>query len=247
MGRLGLTVDEAAELAAQSAGGAIRVVGVMTHFACADIDDPAVADSSTYAQLARFTVATKRLAAAVPGPLVRHAANSSGAMLFPGSRLDLVRCGLALYGNGHWGTDDVVADPRRQAMRLVTRIAQIRTVQVGDRVGYGGLWTATRRTRAAVLPLGYADGLPRRATGHASVLIAGHRCPLIGAVSMDIAIADVSDVPAAQIGDRVVVLGVDGSERITAADFSSWTGLSEYEVTCGISKRVPRTYVESFS
>ena len=100
------------------------------------------------------------------------------------------------------------------------------------------------RRRVAILPIGYADGLPRRATGHAQVAIRGTRAPLVGLISMDIAIADVTDVLGVEVGDPVVLLGrASGGATITAAEYGGWAGLSEYEVTCGMSKRVPRTYV----
>ncbi len=245
MARLGLTQAAAAELAGRRGDG-LRVVGLMTHFACADVDDPSADDNPTYRQLARFAEAEAVVRAAGAPLVVRHAANSSAAMLFPGARLDQVRTGIALYGNGAWASaaDAGPALARRQAMRLVTRIAQLRTVEVGASVGYGALWTATRPTRVAVLPLGYADGLPRRTTGHGQVLIGGRRCPLVGAVSMDIAIADVTDVPGVAPGDDATLLGGDGGGRqIRTAELAAWSALSEYEVTCGMSKRVPRVYV----
>jgi alanine racemase len=131
-------------------------------------------------------------------------------------------------------------------MRLVTAIAQLRAVPAGSSVGYGATWRAERDSRVAVLPVGYADGLPRRASGHAQAAIRGKRVPLVGLISMDIAIADVTDVPEAQVGDAVVLLGrASGGISITAAEYGTWAGLSEYEVTCGMSKRVPRTYVEA--
>jgi alanine racemase len=246
MGRLGVPVERAAELAVEASRSGIRVVGLMTHFACADTDDPADPSSMTRAQLARFADADRAVVAAGAPVRVRHAANSSGTLLFPEARFDLVRCGLALYGNGHWATEARLPAPRRQAMRLVTAIAQLRAVRAGSVVGYGATWRAARDSRLAVLPCGYADGLPRRASDHAQVAIRGQRVPLVGLVSMDIAIADVTDIAGAAVGDAVVLLGraSDGAS-ISAAEYGAWAGLSEYEVTCGMSKRVPRTYVEA--
>jgi len=240
MGRLGVPVERAADLASEAATTGIRIVGLMTHFANADIDDPADPHSLTREQLARFAEADRAVVAAGAPVRVRHAANSSGTLLFPDARFDLVRCGIAIYGNGHF------AGQGTQAMRLVTAIAQIRAVPAGSSVGYGATWRAERDSRVAVLPVGYADGLPRRASGHAQVAIRGTRVPLVGLISMDIAMADVTDVPDAQVGDAVVLLGrASGGVSITAAEYGAWAGLSEYEVTCGMSKRVPRTYVEA--
>ena len=244
MGRLGVAPLHAVDLAIAAQRQGVRVVGLMTHFANADADDPTEADSSTMRQLATFAVAKQQLLAAGIPLQVCHAANSSGAMMFPAARMDLVRTGLALYGNGQWQSDGQLRRPRRQAMRLVTEVAQVRNVSAGSCVGYGGLWRAERDSKVAVLPLGYADGLPKRAIGAFAAIIAGVRCPLVGAISMDIAIADVSDAPQVQVGDSAVLLGRDASgDQISTEQYAQWTGLTEYEVTCGMSKRVPRTYI----
>jgi alanine racemase len=240
MGRLGATPDEAPVLARSAAEAGIRIVGLMTHFACADSDDPADLTSMTREQLRRFQVIDRAVTATGAPVRMRHAANSSGALMFPEARFDLVRTGIAVYGNGRWPTGEAPA----QAMRLVTEVTQLRDIAPGGSVGYGAVWRALRPTRVAVLPLGYADGLPRRATGKAQAIIRGRRVPLVGLVSMDIVIADVTDLPDVQIGDPAVLLGrAAGGDAISVAEYGSWSGLSEYEVTCGMSKRVPRTYV----
>jgi alanine racemase len=240
MNRLGVPVERAGELAAEAARSGIRIVGLMTHFACADLDDPADPDSMTKHQLARFAEADRMVVAAGAPLRLRHASNSAGAMLFPEARFDLVRAGIAIYGQGEW----LKGPPRTPAMRLVTEVAQLRPIAKGASVGYGATWHAQRASRVAILPIGYADGLPRRATGHAQVAIRGTRAPLVGLISMDIAIADVTDVPGVEVGDPAVMLGrAAGGASISAAEYGGWAGLSEYEVTCGMSKRVPRTYV----
>jgi len=239
MGRLGVAVEDAPELAVEAARTGIRIVGLMTHFASADTDDPADPDSMTRLQLRRFAEVDRAVVAAGAPVRVRHAANSSAALLFPEARFDLVRTGIAIYGNGHFARDGV----GRMGMRLVTAIAQVRHVPRGASVGYGATWHAPRDSRIAILPCGYADGLPRSASGHAQVAIRGKRVPLVGRVSMDIAAADVTDIPDAAVGDAAVLLGrASGGATITAAEYAAWTGLSEYEVTCGMSKRVPRIY-----
>src|SRR6185436_12357524 len=204
-----------------------------THLACADTDEPEDPASMTRAQLARFAEADRAVTAAGAPLRVRHAANSSGALMFPQARFDLVRPGIALYGNGRWPEGAA----RTQAMRLVTEVAQLRTIDEGSSVGYGAAWRAARQSRVAVLPIGYADGLPRRASGHAEAAIRGKRVPLIGLISMDIAIADVTDVPEVVVGDAAVLLGRAGEgTSISVAEYAGWTGLTEYEVTCGMSK-----------
>jgi alanine racemase len=242
MGRLGVPPEDAPEIAVSAARSGIVLVGLMTHFACADTDDPGDPQSMTRDQLRRFAEVERAVTAAGAPVRVRHAANSSGALWFPEARLDLVRTGIAIYGNGRW--PDSVAAPRQSAMRLVTEVAQVRTIAAGSSVGYGATWRAERTSRVAVLPLGYADGLPRRASGQAFAAIRGRRVPLVGVISMDIAIADVTDLPDVTVGDAAVLLGrASGGASISVAEYGAWAGLSEYEVTCGMSKRVPRTYV----
>ena len=244
MCRLGVAPERASGLIASARANGVDIGGLMTHLANADIDDPDDPDCFTWHQLGRFQDV---LAAIGPAPgLVRHAANSSGAMLFPAARLDQIRVGLALYGNGRWSSDALLPSPRRQALRLVSHVAQLRRLEPGARVGYGGVWTASRPTLAAVLPLGYADGLPRRVTGQGAAIIAGRRCPLIGAVSMDIVIADVTELAGVEVGDEAVLIGRGegrfGADLITTAEVAGWAGVTEYEITCGLSKRVPRVY-----
>jgi alanine racemase len=247
MGRLGVPEAEAVTIALAARAGGLQVTGLMTHFANADSDDPADQGSFTVEQLRRFAAVTEALRHAGLPLAVRHAANSSGAMMFGVARFDLVRCGIVIYGNGHWASERELPSPRRPAMRLVAEIAQLRHVPRGQAVGYGQVWRAERDSLVAVLPIGYADGLPRRATGHASVLIRGHRCPLVGAISMDIALADVTELPGVAVDDMALLFGRGGGQHggaITAAEYAASCGLTEYEVTCGMSKRVPRTYVE---
>lgn len=258
MGRLGVAIERAPELVREASQSGIQIVGLMTHFANADTDEPDDDEALTRTQLRRFAEADRAVTAAGAKLRVRHAANSSGALIFPEARFDLVRCGIAIYGNGRWAVRGSIATtypPSRQtppppavqpAMRLVTAIAQLRSVPVGASVGYGAMWRAERESRVAVLPCGYADGLPRRASGHAQAAIRGRRVPLVGRISMDMAIADVTDLPDAAVGDAAVLLGrASGGMTISAAEYGDWAGLSEYEVTCGMSKRVPRTYVEA--
>jgi alanine racemase len=242
MGRLGVPLEDAAEIVVEAGRAGVAIVGLMTHFACADTDDPGDPQSMTRDQLRRFGEA-ERVVTAAGAPLrVRHAANSSGALWFPEARLDLVRTGIAIYGNGRWPASAGVAPTA--AMRLVTEVAQLRTIAKGTSVGYGAAWRAERTSRVAVLPLGYADGLPRRASGRAFAAIRGRRVPLVGNISMDIAVADVTDLPDVAVGDAAVLLGrASGGASISVAEYGAWAGLSEYEVTCGMSKRVPRTYV----
>jgi len=226
MARLGFSPAEAAPYVD-------RAAGLATHFASADSDDPADPESPTNRQLARFN---KFLADVDPDHrCVHHAANSGAILNYPAARFDAVRPGIALYGN--------IDGPVRQALRFCTRIAQLRDVAAGTSVSYGGLWTAASASRLAVVPVGYADGYPRSLTGKAEVLVAGQRCPVVGAISMDMSLVDVTSLgDAAAVGDLVVLLGDQGDETISVVEFAERAGILPYEVTCGISKRVPRQY-----
>ncbi len=240
MGRLGIAAAELGPLVARArTGGGVALEGLCTHFASADLPDAAAAGAVTHAQLAAFDRAIADAHAAGAAGLVRHAANSAAVIRFPAARFDLVRPGLAMYGNG--------LAPEREAlqpvMRLVSHIAQVRAVAAGQAVSYGGLWRAPRPSRVAVLPIGYADGYPRRLTGSGEVLVGGRRCPVVGAISMDMTLVDVTSLGHdAAVGDAVVFLGAQGEERVTAAELAERAGVTEYEVTCGVSKRVPRTF-----
>lgn len=242
MGRLGIGVDTIAPLLARArAAGGIELTGICTHFASADLDDLDRATSVTEDQLAAFSRALAEVRASGATPRVIHAANSAALLRFPAARFDLVRPGLALYGNGL--LPQAALGELCQVMRLETQVAQVRQVGVGQSVSYGGLWRAERPSRIAVLPLGYADGYPRRLTGKAEVLVRGRRCPVVGAISMDMTLVDVTGLgDDAEVGDAVVLLGAQGQERVSTAEFAARSGLTEYEVTCGISKRVPRSY-----
>jgi len=214
----------------------LEVQGLCTHLASADADDP----EPTTEQLTCFETARASAQRAGLKPTLLHAANSAGAVRFAASRYDLVRPGIALLGDS---AAPIAELPGAQpVLRLVTRVIALREVPTGAPVSYGGLWRAPRRSRIATLPLGYADGYPRRMTGTGEVLIAGQRVPVVGAVCMDMFMVDVTDVPTAQVGSEVVLLGQQQGERISARDWASWVGSVNYEIYCGISKRVPRVY-----
>jgi len=236
MGRLGLTEEEfPAALKVLSEHPRLRLSGVATHFAQADLDDPNDSESKTRRQLHRFESAVN---AAALSKVTRHAANSAAALRFADTRLDAIRPGLSLYGAGPAMDRDDFA----MTTRLVSEITQVRRLPAGTEVGYESRFRATRETTVAIVPLGYADGLPRSLSGRAEALIGGCRAPVIGLISMDITVVDVSDIPGVLPGTEVTFLGRDGDTEITTLEFADRAGISQYEVTCGISKRVPRVY-----
>ncbi len=240
MGRLGIALDALGPLVEQTlAAGGIDIAGLCSHLACADTDDPADMECMTARQVRCFheAVVVARRAGAVPRTL--HLANSSGALCFSAARFDLVRVGIALYGNRPSPRRGVL----RQAMRLVSGVAALRDVAAGSSVSYGATWRARGDARLAVLPVGYADGYPRGLSGSAEVLLRGQRCPVVGTISMDISVVDVTALgDAPRVGDEVVLLGAQGDECISTSELAGRAGVIEYEVTCAISKRVPRVY-----
>lgn len=218
---------------------AVELTGLCSHLASADADDPTPTDE----QLRRFDEARRRVAVAGFSDPLLHVANSAATLRFGDARFDLVRPGLALYGYSPVRKEAAAAYAGLvPAMALKSRIVALRDVPAGERVSYGGLWQAAAPSRIATVPIGYADGYTRRMTGRACVLVGGQRCPVAGAITMDMCMVDVSGVEA-KLGDEVVLMGAQGSERIGADELASWAGTISWEIFCGISKRVPRIYV----
>jgi alanine racemase len=236
MSRLGIAVDEVpAALARLGSLSALRLGGLCTHFASADVPDGAPTEEA----LARFETCLAHARREGWTGLSNHAANSAAAVRFPRARLDAVRPGLALYGA--MPSPHVPFGGLEPALRLATRIMALHEIAPGTGVSYGGTWRAARPSRIATLPLGYADGYPRHVVG-ASALVGGRRAPIVGVVCMDMLMIDVTDVPAADaaVGSAVTLIGRDGGEEITVDDLARWAGTVSYEILCGISKRVPR-------
>ncbi|MGH9130192.1 MAG: alanine racemase [Acidimicrobiales bacterium] len=250
MHRVGARPGEAARLArAISSSGRLRLQGFWTHLAVAD--EPA--DPFTGQQLECFDALSAELSAAGIPLQVRHAANSAGAIWHPRSRYDLVRVGLAMYGYeprpepGWAGLP--VQDPQapgsslelRPVLSLCSRVALVRQLGAGERVSYGRGRALPERSWVATVPIGYADGVPRRLFDVGmDVLVGGQRRPLAGTVTMDQVMVDCGPDPGVAVGDEVVFIGSQGGECITADDWASALGTISYEVLCGIGPRVPR-------
>jgi len=234
MSRLGVTPAElGATLARVAELPQLRLVGLCTHFASADVEETAATDSA----LGRFRTALDQARGQGFAALTRHAANSAAAVRFPEARFDAVRPGLALYGA--MPSPVVRLAGLEGALALRTRIMAIREIPAGTTVSYGGTWRAARPTRVATLPIGYADGYPRHVQA-AEVLVMGRRVPIIGAVCMDMLMIDATDLPEVALDGPVTLIGRDGGEEITVDDMARWAGTISYEILCGISKRVPR-------
>ena len=238
MGRLGERDPEAvlALCDAVASDPHLELGALWTHFATADEDD----DSFLREQLARFdalaTVARERY----PG-IALHAANSAATLRNPASHYDMVRCGIAVYGLDPFGRNPA-EQGLEPALELRSYVADVKRFESGASAGYGRRWQAERETWVGVLPIGYGDGVRRDLTNNAEVLIAGRRYPLVGTVSMDNVTVDLGSQTEVETGAEAVLIGSRGGERILAEDIAAALGTINYEVTCGISPRVPREY-----
>jgi alanine racemase len=210
----------------------LRLDAVYTHFAPLQPDGLA----AMQAQIETFAAVRQALARTGVRPRA-HACNTLGALLLPAAHLDAVRIGGGLYGFDPLRGRGPVA--LRPALALKCRIAAVRAAGPGEPVGYGGAFVCGRPSRLALLPLGYADGLARAIWSGAEVLVRGRRAQIVGLVSMNLTIADVTDVPAAAAGDEVVLLGEQDGERIAAEDRVA-PGGSVYEVTALLRSDLPR-------
>ncbi|MEM6993046.1 MAG: alanine racemase [Myxococcota bacterium] len=216
-------------------GRTLRLQGAMTHLACAD--EP-TDDLTSARQLARFDAALAAMSARGLVVEFRHACNSAGMVRFPHAHYDMVRPGIALYGAA---ADERVQLPGlRLAMSVCSRVQAVRDLPKGVRISYGGTHVLSRDARVAVVPVGYGDGYPRAMSGKAQMLVRGHRCDVLGKITMDVCMLDVTDLPDVRAGERVTLMGRQGGDTIGVHELAAWADVIPYEVTCGISKRVPR-------
>ncbi|HEY1280555.1 MAG TPA: alanine racemase, partial [Acidimicrobiales bacterium] len=240
MHRVGARPTDAVALAGQVAGApGLQLEGVMTHLAVADEPD----DPYTDQQLDGFDAVLRDLQAAGIDPPLVHAANSAGGLAHPRARYSFVRAGIATYGIAPGPGVRSHAAGLRPALTLRARVSFVKRVAAGARISYGLRHQFEREATVATVPLGYADGVPRRLSSvDGEVLIGGRRRPITGVVTMDQLMVDCGD-DAVAVGDEVVLLGVQGAERITADEWADRLGTIAYEITCGIGARVPRVHV----
>jgi alanine racemase len=241
MGRLGTRDQAEATRVVEAARRipALELVGVVTHFATADdLDD----DGFFMRQLATFANWARVMKADQP-ELIVHAANSAAALRDRSVHFDMVRCGIAIYGMDPFGRDPAVRG-LEPAMELSSYVAEVKLCGAGESTGYGRRFTAESDTYLGVLPIGYGDGWRRGLSNNADVLVGGHRYPLVGTVSMDNITVDLGADPAALKlrGERAILIGFQGTERITAEEVARRLDTINYEVTCAITPRVPRSY-----
>lgn len=237
--RYGILPEEALPLVqALDALPSLQREGLFTHFAKADEQDK----SWVHKQVKVFQRVRSTLEDAGFSFRLYHVAASSAILDFPELHLDLVRCGIALYG--YYPSEYVKRSIQLlPVMTLGSHLARVRTVAKGVGVSYGHDWQAGRKSRIGLVPFGYADGMPRTVQGRGHVLVRGRRAPVVGRVAMDQFMIDLSDIQDAGEGDRVTIIGTSGDEEITADDIAGWAGTISYDVLSGISTRVPRLYI----
>jgi alanine racemase len=241
MGRLGTRDHAEATRVVQEARRipAVQLVGVMTHFATADdLQD----DGFFMGQLASFANWARRMKADQPD-LIVHAANSAATLRDRDAQFDMVRCGIAVYGMDPFGRDPAVRG-LEPALELSSYVAEVKLCPAGESTGYGRRFMAEHDTYLAVLPIGYGDGWRRGLSNNADVLVGGHRYPVVGTVSMDNITVDLGGNAAAEAlrGERAILIGFQGTERITAEEVARRLDTINYEVTCALTPRVLRSY-----
>jgi len=241
MGRLGVWHEEAAALAARiSAAKNVNLAGIFTHFASPD-DDAAFTEEQRRRFLA--ALAASGLDRGGPDGLYIHADNSAGLETMPGaSPFNAVRVGLLQFGIlPHPGS--FLAQVRTEPVfSFKTRVGIVKSLPSGTTVSYGRTRKLARDSRIAVLCAGYGDGIPRSVSNRASVLIHGVRCPVLGRVTMDQTVVDVTDVGGVSSGEEAVIVGRQGTGEISIGEFSKWADTIPWETLCSVTKRVPRVY-----
>jgi alanine racemase len=243
MGRLGVRFDEVAEFAPQLRSFEhIRIDGLMTHFAAAD--EPSC-ETLTREQVQRFQNAVAAFREAGFDPTFVHLANSAGIFAERESWGNMVRPGGVLYGLWRDILDPAHRDEKlRPVMSLHSRISLLKWVPEGETVGYGCTFEASRKTLVATIPIGYDDGYPRGLSNRSHAIIRGVFATVIGRISMDLTLIDVTNVPGVELNDEVILMGESGGQSVSAEYLAKTAGTLSYEVTCGISSRVPRVFAE---
>lgn len=241
MGRLGIAPADAVAFAEAARSAGVEVAGVMMHFATADeMDGPGAGFMRE--QLVRFRGLLPAFRERFPAARA-HAANSAATLREPNAAFDLVRCGIALYGCSPFG-DDPAAHDLVPVMAWRSRLALVKPFRSRESAGYGRTWRAARGTWVGIVPVGYADGYARDLSNAGEVLVGGRRAPVVGTVSMDMIAVDLGPEAPERGGEEVVLIGHQGNERITAEEIAERRGSISYEVTCAVSRRVPRIHGE---
>ena len=240
MSRIGFAdTDESVKEVAKIQGlPGIRIEGLFTHFAKADETDK----ESAHRQLSRYLEFVRKLSEAGVTIPIRHVSNSAGIIDLPEANLDMVRSGISTYGLYPSEEVDKSRLALQPALEWKTHISYVKTLPAGCQISYGGTYETKAETRIATIPVGYADGYPRRLSGKGRVLIHGQYAPITGRICMDQFMVDVTHIPEAKQGDVVTLVGKDGDLFIPVEEPADLSGSFNYEFVCDISKRVPRVY-----
>ncbi|RXT05200.1 alanine racemase [Ammoniphilus sp. CFH 90114] len=235
MGRVGVRTQEELDQLMQAVAESDRVEaeGVFTHFACADEEDP----SYTTEQHHTFI----KVIEPYTFPII-HCSNSAGGILYPNWGYNMIRLGISLYGQYPSAFTRNKGIELKEAFSLKTKIAHIKSVPAGTSISYGATFTTSGESVIASLPIGYADGFSRALSNKGQAIVKGTRTPIVGRVCMDQLMIDISSVIDPRVGDEVVLIGSQGGQQITVDDVADQLQTINYEVTCMISKRVPRVY-----
>ncbi len=242
MGRQGCRLTDAPAIVRRIASKeSLHLAGLMAHFPMAD--DSVHGNSEQV--LADFFSMTEKLQRTQLQDCRLHIANSGGIFSVNGAKLDMVRPGISLYGYGADGIKPGMTGGRLQpAMSFFSRVLQVREVPAGTGLGYGHMFTTSKTTRLAVLPVGYEDGYLRVLTNKAAVLIHGCRAPVVGRISMNLTLVDVSEIMKVRPGDDAVLMGSQGNEQISADEIAGWMETISYEVLCLFGHCNSREYTE---
>lgn len=237
MGRYGVWHEEAAALLKRIIGlPGIQAQGVFTHLAMAGQNA-----ETTEGQLSSFSRLLGEMEREGLPAGLRHAANSVGLIRFPDSHWDLVRTGLLVYGCSPVKGEHPLE--LKAALSLKSRVRFLKSIAVGRTVSYGGTWKAERPSRVATIPVGYAHGYTRALSNKAELLVRGRRAPIIGRITMEDLMCDVTDIPGVEIGDEAVLIGRQGEERVTAEELARAARTIPYEILVSLSPGIPRFYL----
>jgi alanine racemase len=246
MGRLGATLEELPSMCQLIRSSThLTLEGLSTHFASAEILD----QPQTGLQVEKFQLAARMVNEQGLSPVLSHMDNTAAIFARPETWRDMVRPGLALYGyalppvRGGKVMSNGLAPTLRPVLSWKTRIVSIRDAGAGQPLGYNGTYVTNAPSRIAVLPVGYADGYNRALSNRGRVVIRGAYAPIVGLISMDLTLVDITGVAGAQEGDEVVLIGQSGSSRVDAPEVARHCGTVPYEILCAISKRVPRLHI----
>ncbi|MCM1200457.1 MAG: alanine racemase [Bacteroides fragilis] len=244
MSRIGIRPDESGLQFVKKALSceAVEVEGVFTHFAKADEADKTAARRQLDLMSQFLNGIEKETGFRIP---IRHCSNSAGILELREANLDMVRAGITLYGL--WPSEEVSRDSisLKPLLSLKSCIVCLKEVDEGAQISYGGTYTAEKKMRVATVPVGYGDGYPRGLSNRGYVLVCGKRAPILGRVCMDQFMVSVEDIPEAEEGTEVTLIGRDGDEQITMEELGALSGRFNYELACNLGKRIPRVYVKN--